>query len=74
MRAGQKHSIKIANRSFEGVTKLKYLGTIQIDRNCMREKIKSRINWGMLATLTFLAVPEYKPQVIVYLSWPQLMK
>jgi hypothetical protein len=46
MMAVQKHSIKIANRSFEGVTKLKYLGTIQIDQNCMREKIKSRINSG----------------------------
>jgi hypothetical protein len=27
-KAGQRQSIKIANRSFEGVTKFKYLGTI----------------------------------------------
>jgi hypothetical protein len=34
---GQGHSIKIANRSFEDVVKIKYLGTIQIDQNCMHE-------------------------------------
>jgi aspartate carbamoyltransferase regulatory subunit len=32
---GQKHSIKIANRSFEDVTKFKYLGTTLTDQNCM---------------------------------------
>jgi hypothetical protein len=43
---GQKHSIKIANRSFEDVAKFKYLGTTLTDRNCMHEDIKSRLNSG----------------------------
>jgi hypothetical protein len=43
-KAGQKHSIKIANRSFEGVTQFKYLGTTLTDQNCTQEEIKSRLN------------------------------
>jgi hypothetical protein len=43
---GQKHSIKIANRTFEDVTKFKYLGTTLTDQNCMYEEIKSRLNSG----------------------------
>jgi hypothetical protein len=34
-KAGQKHSIKIVNRSFKAVAKLKYLGTTLTDQNCM---------------------------------------
>jgi hypothetical protein len=45
-KARQKHGIKIAKRSFEGVAKFKYLGTTQTDQNCMQEEIKSRINSG----------------------------
>jgi hypothetical protein len=41
---GQKHSIKIANRSFEDVAKFKYLRTTLTDHNCMHEEIKSRLN------------------------------
>jgi hypothetical protein len=43
-KAGKKHSIKIANRSFEDVVKFKYLGTTLTDQNYMFEKIKSRLN------------------------------
>jgi hypothetical protein len=35
---GQKHSIKIANRSFENVAKFKYLGKTLTDQNCMHEE------------------------------------
>jgi hypothetical protein len=45
-KAGQKHSIKMANRSFESVTKFKYPGTTLTDKNCMQEEIKSRLNSG----------------------------
>jgi hypothetical protein len=43
---GQKCSIKIANRSFEDVANIKYLGTPLTDQNCMHEEIKSRLNSG----------------------------
>jgi hypothetical protein len=45
-KAGQKHSMKVANRSFEGVAKFEYLGTTLTDQNCMNEDIKIRINSG----------------------------
>jgi hypothetical protein len=45
-KVGQKHSIKIANRSFEYVAKFKYLGTTLTDQNHMHEEIKSRLNSG----------------------------
>jgi hypothetical protein len=44
MEAGKKHSIMIANRSFEDVTKFTYLVTTLTDQNCIHEKIKSRLN------------------------------
>jgi hypothetical protein len=45
-KAGQKHSIKRANRSFEVVAKFKYLGTTLTYQHCMQEEIKSRLNSG----------------------------
>jgi hypothetical protein len=34
-KAGQRHNIKTANRSFEEVAKFEYLGTTLTDQNCM---------------------------------------
>jgi hypothetical protein len=45
-KTGQKHSIKITNRSFEDMAKFKYLGTTLTDQNCMHEENKSRRNSG----------------------------
>jgi hypothetical protein len=44
-KAGQRQSIRIANRSFEGVAKFRYLETT-LHQNCMHEEIKSRLNSG----------------------------
>jgi hypothetical protein len=43
-KAGKNHSIKIENRSFEGVAKFKCLGKTLTDQNCMHEEIKSPLN------------------------------
>jgi glycerol-3-phosphate O-acyltransferase len=45
-KTGQRQSINIGNRSFESVTKFKYLGTTLTDQNCINEEIKSRLHLG----------------------------
>jgi hypothetical protein len=45
-KAGQRQSIKIANRSFEDVAMFKFLGTTLTDQNCIHKEIKSRLNSG----------------------------
>jgi hypothetical protein len=45
-KAGRRQNIKIGNRSFESVTKFKYLGTTLTDQNVIHEEIKSRLNSG----------------------------
>jgi hypothetical protein len=45
-KAGQKHNIKIANKSFEDAAKFKYLGTTLTDQTSMHEEITRRLNSG----------------------------
>jgi hypothetical protein len=42
--AGQNYDLKAANRSFENVAQLKYLGTTVTDKNLIQEEIKRRLN------------------------------
>jgi hypothetical protein len=44
--AGQNYYIKIANRFFENVADLKYLGTKMTNTNLIPEEIKRRLNMG----------------------------
>jgi len=44
--AGQSHSIKIDNSSFEKVEEFKYLGTTLTNQNSIQEEIKSRLKSG----------------------------
>ena len=44
--AGQSHSTKTDNKSFERVEQFKYLGTTLTDQNSIKEEIKSRLKSG----------------------------
>jgi len=45
-KAGQSHSVKTDNSSFERVEEFKYFGTILTNQNSIQEEIKSRLNSG----------------------------
>jgi hypothetical protein len=42
--AGPNNDIKTANRPFENVAKIKYMGTTVINQNLIRKVIKRRLN------------------------------
>jgi hypothetical protein len=44
--AGEKHDIKIANRSFENVSQFKYSRTTVTDQHLIWEEIGKRLNSG----------------------------
>jgi hypothetical protein len=68
---GQKHSMKIVNRSFEDVAKFKYLGSMLTDQNCMHEEINSRLNSGngcyhLVQSLLSLCLPSRNVKVKIH--------
>jgi hypothetical protein len=44
--AGQNHDMKTANRSFENVAQLKYLGMSVTNQNLIQEEMKRRLKLG----------------------------
>ena len=42
--AGQNHSVRIDNSTFERIEGFKYLGTTLTNQNCIAEEIKSRLS------------------------------
>jgi len=44
--AGQNHSVRIDNSTFDRVEEFKYLGTTLTNQNCIAEEIKSRLRSG----------------------------
>jgi hypothetical protein len=43
----------LANKYFENVTQLKYLGVMPTNKNCICTEITSRLKWAMYATIQF---------------------
>jgi hypothetical protein len=61
---GQKHSIKIANRSFEDMAKFKYLRTTLTVQNCIHEEIESRLNSGNACYQLIQTEPSVLPPAV----------
>jgi hypothetical protein len=69
--AGEKHDIKIANRSFENVPQLKDLGTTVTDQHLIKEEIKRRFNSGnacyhSVQNLLFSRLQSKSIKIIIY--------
>jgi hypothetical protein len=45
MNVGQRHNIKMGNKSFEPVEQFRYLETNLIHQNCIHKQINSKLNW-----------------------------
>jgi hypothetical protein len=59
-KAGQKHSVKITNRSFEDVTKFQYLVTTLTDQKCMHKEIWERLNSGSACYYSVQSLLSYR--------------
>ena len=64
---GQNHSIKTGNKTFESVTKFRYLGTTLMSQNFIREVIKRRLELRD-------SLLHFSPEFFAYSLLPKSMK
>jgi hypothetical protein len=47
------HNINLSNKFFENLTDVRYLGSTEINKNCINEEFKRTLSSGILATIHF---------------------